>query len=613
MADPRSQISHLFAELRRRKVIRVGMTYCIVGFAVIEAADVIVETLSFPPPFVAYVIVAIFLGFPIAIVLAWSYDVVPDAESRQLCSEPPADYDIAVNKNSGRTLARVAIAIAVTVVAAVTWYEFRGPAPAAPAPISIQYVDSIAVMPLDNLTGDPAYDHVGGGITEEIIMHLASIPPLKVISRHSVQAAARKGLTIPQLANALNVRHIIEGSIRLHGDNLRISLQHIDAESGAQLWADNFVVAPDEVVERQEDIANDTTTKVVELIPGLTLPEFSTHVELGRGQEAYLSGKRWLGQRTGEGFRHAITDFQQTIALNPGYAPAYADLSSAYSLAMFYRYDVGIDSYALAAQALAFADHSIALDANLAAGYAARGYLGALIGQSAPAVAADFSRAASLQPNAASIPSWRARSLAQLGRFDEAVAEANRAIELDPLSPARQIALAELSLQIGDYNQAISSAQLATALEPRIFRARAIEARALLLSGKAERCARLLLGPHHVLRASCLEASGRSNEAQAIIDKTLADIRSGKLRGDGVTNVIVFEDLAIDFALRGDAGNALFWAARAYAASPAGVEIRNLESALFDKVRDDPDFAHAIAAIRGDLYGRVQRDSRKYR
>jgi TolB-like protein/Flp pilus assembly protein TadD len=505
------------------------------------------------------------------------------------------------------------IGLVALVSLVIGWYQSRDEEIPAPGPIAIQYVDSVAVMPLANRTGEPAFSHIGVGIAEEIIAHLSRIPSLKVISRHSAQALAQQGLTPTQLGSALNVGHIVDGAVTVDGQALNVALYYTDARSGEQLWSDTFSGLLMEPQSLQEEVARTATNMVVTSIPGAVLPEYASHQEAGDGQEAYLAGRRSLSQRTTEGMKRAIMEFQRAIELDPDFAAAYADLASAYALAIFYRYNVGIDSYTLAAQSLVFAEHAIALDAELAAAYAARGYLGALIGQSATAVADDFERAAALQPNAASIPSWRARSLAQQGRYDEAVAEARRAIDLDPLSPGRHIALAELSLQLGDYEQAIASAQLATTLEPRIFRSRAIEARALLLSGNPQRCASLALGPHRVLRATCLKISGRSDEADAIIDDTLADIRDKSLQVDGATEVVVFEDLAVYYAYRGDPENALFWSARAYAASPAGLEIRVLESELFDKVRDDRDFSASIAAIRGDLYDRVKRDSTRYR
>jgi TolB-like protein/tetratricopeptide (TPR) repeat protein len=514
----------------------------------------------------------------------------------------------------GRSKISLLAVIAVLAIGGIGLYQFRAATPVIHVPVAVEYVDSVAVMPLDNLTGDADYDHVGIGIAEEIITHLARIPPLKVISSHSVQSISDQNLTFPQLGNLLNVRHIIIGSVELIEDSLLVNLRHINATENTDVWTRSIDVASDELPRKQEDIARYVTEKVSEFIPGLDIPDYNSHGDLGPGQEAHLAGRRWLGQRTAVGLNNAISELTRATELDPGYAPAYADLASAYALAIFYRYDVGgADNYILAARSLALAERALALDPNLAAGFAARGYLGALVGQTPASVAEDLDKAASLQPNAASIPSWRARSLLLLGQTEEAFSEASRAVDLDPLAPGRHIALAELSLQLGRYAQAISSARSAAALEPDIVRSRAIEGRALLLSGSPEQCAEIPLGPHRVLRATCLEAAGNHDDADAIIAAVISDIRADKLPGNGYSEVIAFEDLAIDFAMRGDVRNALFWSARAYSASPVGMEPRILESELFDDVRDNPEFSRALASIRADLYARVRRDSERFR
>jgi TolB-like protein/tetratricopeptide (TPR) repeat protein len=471
----------------------------------------------------------------------------------------------------------IAIPLGVLAVAILGWLQYQSTAsmPAERPPLA--YIDSVAVMPLDNLTGDPNYDHVGIGITEVIITHLARIPPLKVISRHSVQAVSGENLTIPQLANALGVRHVIEGSVRLDGESLRVTLQHINAETDAHVWTESFRGETGDINSLQEDVARQVSSRIVTMIPGVSQPDEQSHTNLGPGQKAYLRGKRWLGQRTPEGISNAIDDFAEAIELDP--------------------------------------EKSLELDPELAAGYAARGLLGALTSRPADAVAADFDRAAKLQPNAASIPSWRARSLAELGEIGEAFAEAGRAVDLDPLAPGRHIALAELSLQLGHYDGAIAAAKIATTLEPRQIRSRANEARALLLSGRANECASLSLGPHRVLRATCLDAMGREQEGRAIVADVLSDLRSKSITqaAQGYSLVITYEDLAVDFAWHGDAKKALEWAALAYGKSPLGLEIRVLESELFDGVRGDPEFARTIEEIRGGLYARVRRDSIQFR
>lgn len=615
MGNAGHELGKLFAELRRRKVIRVAVLYGVVAFAVMQAADIMVPALGLPPEFITFVVAAALLGYPIAIVLAWSYDVVPDAVAKQIEAVTNPENEKAERAKSGITGFQLAIGAGVLAVTGLGWMQLQSVNSLPTKRPPLTYIDSVAVMPLVNLTGDPKYDYIGIGITEEIITHLARIPPLKVISRHSVEAISGQEMTIPQLANALGVRHVIEGSIRKDGEGLRVTLQHINAETDAHMWAESFRSDSDDDIALQEDVARQVSSRIVLMIPGITQPNPNSHVNLGPGQKAYLRGERWLGQRTAEGIRKAIDGFSESIELDPDYAPAYANLSSAYALALFYRYEIGMDGYTIAAMSLAMAERSLELDPNLAAGYAARGYLGALIGRPAAAVAADFDRAAMLQPNAASIPSWRARSLAQLGLIDEALSEAGRAVDLDPLAPGRHIALAELSLQLGHYDEAIAAAKMATALEPRQIRSRAIEARALLLSDRADVCATLSLGPHRILRATCLGDMGKEAEGRAIVADILADLRSKAMTRASADHslVIVYEDLAVDYAWRGDGKKALEWAALAYGKSPVGLEIRVLESELFDAVRNIPEFDRTIKEIRAGLYDRVSRDSIQFR
>lgn len=596
-------------ELRRRKVIRVAVTYAVVGFAVIEAADIIVDAINLPAQFVAFVIVTIFLGLPVAIVLAWSYDVVPDSAVREAAS---ADVEMRRPPSPVVRVLQAIVAVAIVLILGYSWFEISSEPPAEGRSASVRYIDSVAVLPLDNLSGDSQYDHLGIGITEEIITHLARIPQLKVISRHSVEAVDEQNLTIPQIGTVLGVHHVIEGSIRVSGSTLRITLQHVDTETDAHAWAENFQGSITNPIEVQEIVARLATSRVVDMIQGIEQPIYASHIELGPGQQAYIEGQRFLGQRTSEGINEAIDNLQKAIELDQEHASAYAALASAYALSLIYRYDIGIDGYEAAARAAAFAERALQLNSNLAAGYAARGLLGIYIGQSPDAIAADFERAAQLQPNAASIPSWRALSLAQMGMIDEALAEAARAVELDPLAPSRRIAVASISFELGRFDDAITAGRMATTLEPRMIRGKVLEARSMLLSGRAEECANMILGPHRVLRATCMEASGQDIEAGNIIDKALNDIRAERAAFPGYTEVVTYEDLAVFYARRGDAKSTLAWVARAFSQSPTGIEPRLLNSSLFDLVRDDANFSESVDAIQKTLYDRVQFDSREY-
>jgi TolB-like protein len=609
LSDSGSHQGGFFTELRRRKVIRVALTYGIVGFAVIEAADIIVDAIALPAQFVAFVIVTIFLGLPIAIVLAWSYDIVPDSAIREAAS---ADVKMQAPPSPVIRVLQAVAAVGVVLILGYSWFTMNSDPTVETRSADARYVDSVAVMPLDNLTGDKKYDHLGIGITEEIITHLARIPELKVISRHSVEAVDEQRLTIPQIGAVLGVRHVIEGSVRIDGDVLRITLQHVDAETDDHAWAENFQGNIANPIAVQEDVARLATNRVVEMIPGARQPVYSSHVDLGPGQQAYIEGQRFLGQRTSEGINRAIEQLEHAIEIDPKHAPAYAALSSAYALSLVYRYDIGIDGYEAAARAAACAERALQLDSNLAAGYAARGYLGVYINRSPAAIATDFERAAQIQPNAASIPSWRALSLAQLGRIDEALTEARRAVELDPLAPSRRIALASISFELGQFDNAILAGRMATALEPRMIRGRVLEARSMLLSGRAVECANMILGPHRVLRATCLIANGQNVEAEKILNRVLEDIRNGEANSSGYTEVTTYEDLAVHYAQLGNPEMSLSWVVRAYSVSPTGIEPRLLNSALFETVRDDKNFRASVEAIQNNLYDRVQNDSRGY-
>ena len=216
MGDRIQSLRSFVAELRRRKVVRVAVVYGIVGFAVIEAADIMVPALSLPSEFVTAVVVAVLLGYPIAIVLAWSYDVVPDAVVKQAEVARGLDGTADASVKPTSTAFRVVVSLGVAALAITAWLQYRASLPT--EPVSARYLDSVAVMPFDNLTGDPTFDHIGVGITEEISTHLTRIPPLKVSSRHSVQAISARNFTAPQIANALDVRHVIEGSVRIGTD-----------------------------------------------------------------------------------------------------------------------------------------------------------------------------------------------------------------------------------------------------------------------------------------------------------------------------------------------------------------------------------------------------------
>jgi adenylate cyclase len=591
-----------FAELNRRKVIRVAVVYCVVGFAVIEAADIMAGAFNIDNDLVAIVAAITLLGFPISLVLAWSYDLVPDAVAKERIPE-----------SSSRTPRRTIVLLGILVLILVVWYQYQSTLAVETASASNSY--SVAVMPLRNLTDDPSYDNVGASISDEAIQHLYRIPQLLSRDFQSAQAIMSQNLTVPQIATELSVSHVVIGTIRLDEADILVGVQLLDGETGTTI-DERPLRAP---LEERDSLYSAVATQVIDMIvsrlPGM--PQFNRYVRvnIGEGQDAYLNGKRWLSQRTPAGIRIAISSLEAAISLDPDFAPAFAELSSAYALALFYRYEVGADEYTIAGRSLALAERALELDSNLAIGYAARGFLGALIGLPANDVAADFAQAAALKPNLPSVPSWMARSLMQQNRTDDAVEQAEKAIEIEPTNPGRYIAYAGLLFQIERYEDAIRAARSATELQNDQYFSRVLEGRALLLRGRPGECADLDLGPYRVLTATCLYAAGKTVDAEMIVDEMTSTGITGEqsLRPQGeFTEVITLEDLAIYYARRADADNALFWAERAYNMSPIGIDVRVLESELFGPVRGNSEFDERMAEVRATATALVRRVSTQF-
>ena len=473
------------------------------------------------------------------------------------------------------------------------------------------YVDSLAVRLVENLTGDTALDRTSLALTHDIIGYLANFDGLKVISLHSVEALADARLTTPQLAESLKVRLILETQLRRRSGQTFLDAWLVDAQSDAHLWNDARVIP--ETAAAEPETVRWIGAAVANNVAGIERRVEVEEAPRSPGHPAFIVGQHWLPRRTAPAISRAIAAYSQAIADDSNYAPAYGGLSQAYALSLAYRYRVNLDGYKAAGMALALADRTIELAPDLASGYASRSYIAGRSGAPREQVAADCARGQRLQPNNPDVPSWCSRALAAVGQLDSALAEAERAVALDPQSPGRRLALAYEALGSGRYGLAIRESQVAGALEPELVLPRAIEARAHLLNGDPERCASVRLGPHAVIRATCLYELGRTDEARTIVDSVESAIAAGTTNDFTFTDVTRAEDLATYYAWIGDTERSLEWLKRAYELSPSGVEVRVLESALFDRMRSDPEFAREVAQIRGRIWDRVRDASEDFR
>ena len=316
---------------------------------------------------------------------------------------------------------------------AAGFFFFHKPGAAATGP---QVIRSIAVLPLDNYSGNPSQDYFAEGMSDELTTDLATISQLRVISRSSTtQFAGAHRPPTPEIARPLNVDAVVEGSVRRSGDKVRITAQLIDARADRHLWAKTFEGDSRDVLALQDQLASAIASEInVQLTPGEKSRLTTARVVNPEAHDAYLKGRYFFNRPSDENLNKAITLFEQAIALDPNFAPAYSGLSDAYLWAAF---NEGIVTAAEAKSKIkAAAEKALALDPASAEAYTSLANYKAWYEHDWAGADKEFHHAIDLNPNYAFAHDQWALSLGCQGRFDESIIEGERAQELDPLDPA---------------------------------------------------------------------------------------------------------------------------------------------------------------------------------
>ncbi len=621
-------LNRLIREIHRRSLWQVLAIYVVAAWIAFEVIQTLTEGLDLPAWFPAFALVLFIVGLPIVLATAFVQEgirpgrhdptLLPTAAlgGGEMEAAPTQDPGGARRLFTWRNaLVGGALAFGLWGVVATGWLLSQGSdaqqdAAAVAAEesdaASSPYVASIAVLPFANLAGSEEDEYFSDGITEEIISQLAQVSGLKVISRTSVVALKGTSLTMPQIADTLGVRHVLEGSVRRSADRVRITVQLIEAETDAHLWAESYTRQVVDLFEVQEEIAQKVSDALVTTVAELRPIGLRSRTDEAAAYDAFLTGNYWLHGRTLVGLQRAIQAYEEAIAIDPGYAPAYAGLAQALSLWVFYS-GGGADAYAAEGRAVAMADRATELDPNLAAGYYTRGFMGVnVLFRPADSVAADFERALELQPNSADLHGWYAHLLLREGQIEEALVENELAVELDPLAPGRHLGFAMDALYARRYDLALQEARRTIALEPDLLVARVYVALALLLLGHPEDCAELDLGPRKAINAMCLHSLGRVEEASAALQAVTAELEAEAGAEPPAGSAALLADVATYYAWLGDAEASLDWAERAYEFSPIALGWRWARSELFDKISDDLRFNLRLQRLQQAASRRVR-------
>ena len=334
----------LLSELKRRNIYRVGAAYAIVAWVLVQVASVFVPALNLPSSVVSFLAFVALLGLPVALIVAWLYEVTPQGLKRT----DDAPQDAALVQVKAQRLNYViigALAIAV-VLLAVDRYAFRGPgaptiseAVAAPAASAAErtaaqtgtrelLANSVAVLPFANLSPDPENAYFAQGIHEEVLNQLAKIEALNVIARTSVLRYVNTEMQIPEIARELNVKTVMEGSVRYAGNDVRITAQLIDPATGAHLWSEAYQRKIDDVFAIQADIAMNIANALraefsLEEQRAIEQPPTSS----AEAYDLYLRARALANDNAV--VAHELLD--RAIALDPDFAAAYAVKARMYS------------------------------------------------------------------------------------------------------------------------------------------------------------------------------------------------------------------------------------------------------------------------------------------
>src|SRR6476660_5697345 len=327
---------------------------------------------------------------------------------------------------------------------------------------------SIAVLPLENLSHDPDNVYFAEGMQDEILARLSKIADLKVISRTSTQKYKSAPDNLREIAKQLGVGNVLEGSVQKSGDAVRVNVQLINALNDAHLWGDVYERKLTDIFAVESDIAKTIADTLQAELTGAEKQLIAAQPTSDTAAyELYLKGRLLWGKRSGDNIPKAIGFYEQAITRDPNYALAYAGLAQAYVLLPAYTATAPQDAYP---KAKAAALKALQLDDKLAEAHTALGLLLYLSDLDMAGSISEFQHAIALNPNYATAHHWYGNGpLVALGRFDEAIAEGKRAIELDPLSPIINADLGQILYVARRYDEAIAQLRKTLEIDPTFY------------------------------------------------------------------------------------------------------------------------------------------------
>ena len=453
-------MSSLFEELKRRNVIRVTVFYVIASWLILQVAELLFEAMDLPSQWLRLVLALVILGLPLVVVFSWVFELTPEGVKR----EKDIDRSQSITHQTGKRMNTAIVVLLVLAIATVGLDRLLPEAVTVSEPVSTERplepdttappTQSIAVLPFADLSPAGDQEYFSDGIAEEILNVLVRIEGLKVASRTTSWGfKGQEALGIPLMAEKMNVRHVLEGSVRKSGDAVRITAQLIDAESDQHLWSQTYdrELTAESIFAIQDEIAKAIVTQLgVIMDPNTVAVAHAGDTGNIDAYELYLEAWQLFVER--RSLPRAIDLFEQAVATDNSFARAWSALAASYGVSPGW----GFNDRDYVALARAAAEKAISLNADLSLPYAV---LGLLEDNDWPVdyerSLGLFNEALSRDPNNTNAYLWRVIQYQDLGYFDRAEEDALRCLEIDPAFEICRSFLALSTLYAGDVQRAL--------------------------------------------------------------------------------------------------------------------------------------------------------------
>src|SRR5436309_854511 len=532
---------NFFSELKRRNVVRMAGLYLVGAWLLTQIASTVLPMFGAPDWLPRTIVSLLAIGFIPALIFSWVFELTPEGLKRDEDVKP----EESIAPQTARRMNRMIIAVLMVALAYFAFDKFvltsrRDAARVAAESTSTVDAHSLAVLPFVNMSGDAANEYFSDGISEEILNVLARTPELHVAARTSSFSFKGKTLEVPEIARELNVRMVLEGSVRKQEDRVRITAQLIDAKSGFHLWSETYDRKLQDIFAIQDEIAKAIGNELeVKLVRPTETGKTSAGTRNLAAYDLYLRGIALWQTRRADALWQALDLFEKAGAADPEFAQAYAGQSLVYAVISDYS---GLITAAEAVEYVSdMATRYVALDSAIPEPYAALGSVAAAELRRATADAL-LRRAIALRPSFATAYQWRGTLLMSSGKLADGLASLERATSLDPRSLVVANNHSEILLTLGRYADAKARCSSVLEFAPNYVGC-------LDNTGRAE----LLLGDFEAARRTLERLAAADNPSASRQGRELTDALAG--RSDRHALALRYSALPANSALESTSGH----------------------------------------------------------